>query len=325
MTLSVLVSGANGFVGKALSSALLKDGHDVTGLVRRSGTVGTGVREWLLQSDDFANIDQLWRDDIRCDVVIHLAARVHVMHDTSADPLAAYRATNVNGSLRLAKAARAAGARRFVYVSSVKAIAEASSGAPLRESDTPGPQDPYGVSKLEAEHALLNYGRESGLEVVVVRPPLVYGSGVRANFFSLMRAIAAGIPLPLGSVRARRSMVYIGNLVHALIQCAIDPRAAGQIFHVTDGYDPTVAELARLLAKPMNARAWLLPVPPSWLRLAGRLTGKSAQVDRLIGELRLDTRHIQEVLGWKPPFTLEQGLTETAAWYRAENSHARDA
>src|ERR1700754_4459314 len=126
MTLSVLVSGANGFVGKALSSALLKDGHDVTGLVRRSGTVGTGVREWLLQSDDFANIDQLWRDEIRCDVVIHLAARVHVMHDTSADPLAAYRATNVNGSLRLAKAARAAGARRFVYVSSVKAIAEAS-------------------------------------------------------------------------------------------------------------------------------------------------------------------------------------------------------
>jgi UDP-glucose 4-epimerase len=317
MSLQVLVTGANGFVGKAVSRALLQRGDGVLGAVRRAHSAAEGVREWLLDVDDFAGIEQRWPVGVGCDAAIHLAARVHVTHETVADPLAAYRATNVEGALRVAAAARRAGARRFVFVSSVKAMAEASTGRPIGEADTPAPVDPYGISKLEAERALLDYGRVSGLEIVVVRPPLVYGPGVRANFLQLMNAIARGIPLPLGAVRARRSLVFVDNLADALVHCATDPRAAGETFHVTDGRDLSVPELVRALAMQLHAPARLVPVPIGVLRMAGRLSGRSAQVDRLIGELRVDSSHIRERLGWVAPYTVEHGLLETVAWYRA--------
>jgi UDP-glucose 4-epimerase len=239
------------------------------------------------------------------------------MHETSADPLAAYRGTNVDGALRVAAAARRMGARRFVFVSSIKAVGEAGAGRPIKETDAAEPADPYGISKLEAERALLDYGRESGLEIVIVRPPLVYGPGVRANFLQLMSAIAKGVPLPLGAITARRSLVFVDNLADALVHCTTDPRAAGQIFHVTDGRDLSVAELARALARQLHVPARLIPVPVGMLRLAGRVTGRSAQIDRLIGELRLDSSHLCECLGWYPPHTVEHGLLETAAWYRS--------
>ncbi|CAB3780627.1 N-acetyl-alpha-D-glucosaminyl-diphospho-ditrans, octacis-undecaprenol 4-epimerase [Paraburkholderia ultramafica] len=317
MTQCVLITGANGFVGKAVSRALLQRGDSVVGAVRRAHTAADGVREWLLDTDDFQGIEPRWPVALHCDAVIHLAARVHVMHETVADPLPAYRATNVDGALRVAAAARRAGARRFVFVSSIKAVAERSVGRPIKETDEPAPSDPYGISKLEAERALLDYGRESGLEIVIVRPPLVYGPGVRANFLQLMGAIAKGVPLPLGAIAARRSMVFVDNLADALVHCATDPRAAGHTFHVTDGHDLSVAELARALATQLHAPLRLVPVPVGVLRLAGRLTGRSAQVDRLIGELRLDSSHICERLGWYPPYTVEHGLLETAAWYRS--------
>jgi nucleoside-diphosphate-sugar epimerase len=271
----------------------------------------------VLRTSDFADIWAHWPSSGRCDAVIHLAARVHMIQDDHADPLAAYRATNVAGTLRVAEAARAAGARRFVFVSSIKAVAEGSSDHPISELDRPAPSDPYGISKLEAERALSEYGRASGLEIAIVRPPLVYGPGVRANFLQLMRAIANGVPLPLGAVSARRSLVFVDNLADALVHCTTNPRAAGQTFHVTDGRDLSVAELARSLATQLHAPDRLLPVPVSLLRLAGRLTGRSAQVGRLIGELLLDSSHICERLGWHPPHTVEHGLLETAAWYRS--------
>ncbi|EEA00980.1 NAD-dependent epimerase/dehydratase [Burkholderia sp. H160] len=317
MSLQVLITGANGFVGQTVSRALLRRGDRVTGVVRRPQTAAEGAREWLLDTEDFAGIDQRWPVALNCDAVIHLAARVHVMHETLTDPLAAYRATNVEGSLRVAAAARRAGARRFVFVSSIKAMGEASAGRPIAETDEPAPSDAYGISKLEAERALFEYGRAAGLEVVVVRPPLVYGPGVRANFLQLMNAVAKGIPLPLGAVTARRSLVFVDNLADALVHCATDPRAAGETFHVTDGRDLSVPELARLLATQLNVPARLVPVPVGALRLAGRLTGRSAQIDRLVGELCVDSSHIRECLNWYPPHTVEHGLLETTAWYRS--------
>ncbi|WP_144144877.1 UDP-glucose 4-epimerase family protein [Paraburkholderia sp. BCC1884] len=313
----VLVSGANGFVGRALCRALLAAGHTVTGLVRRAGQLESGVSEWVDASVDFSGIDTAWPADLQVDCVVHLAARVHVMREEAADPEAAFHATNVDGALRLARAAQHHGVRRFVFVSSVKALAEADNGRPLREDDVPAPQDPYGRSKLAAEQALSNYGEAAGLDVVIVRPPLVYGPDVRANFLRLMDGIWKRVPLPLGSIDARRSLVYVDNLADALMHCALDPRAAHQCFHVADDETLTVAELAQALARHLQKSGRLLPVPPGWLHLAGRLTGRTAQVDRLVGALQLDTTHIRTLLGWQAPFSTDEGLAQTARWYRS--------
>ncbi len=313
----VVVSGANGFVGRVLCRALLDAGHRVTGLVRRSGGCIDGVTEWVDASTDYNGITHNWPAGLKADCVVHLAARVHVMHDTATDPDAAFRATNVEGTLRLAVAAQQHGVPRFVFVSSVKAVAEGDGGVPLRENAPPRPEDAYGRSKRAAEDALTRLGDDTGPEIVIVRPPLVYGPQVRANFLRLMDAVWRGVPLPLGGADAQRSMVYVGNLADALVHCATDPRAARQCFHVADNDAPTVAELVRALARHLGKPARLLPVPAAWLRMAGRLTGRSAQVDRLIGSLQVDTSHIRDVLGWQPPFSTDEGLAATADWYRS--------
>jgi UDP-glucose 4-epimerase len=316
---SVVVAGASGFVGKALCRQLLERGNAVVGLVRRPGTLPSGVQEWLLNADAFQGVGEKWPTPLQCDTVVQLAARVHMMDDACSDPLAAYRQVNVEGTMRLAQAAHRVGARRFVFISSVKAVGERSYGRPISERDQPVPPDAYGVSKLEAERALLAFGRETGMEIVVVRPPLVYGPGVRANFLSLMRAIDKGIPLPIGAITAQRSIVYVENLADAIVHCVNAPTAAGQIFNVADERDVAVSELASMLAEQLNAPRRLLPVPPALLHLAGRLAGRTAVVDRLAGELRLDCSLIREALGWLPPYTTEQGLRETAAWYRSNH------
>lgn len=313
----VLVTGANGFVGGALCRVLLQAGHSVCGLVRETGQLESGVDEWVDSQADFVGVDTGWPAALQADCVVHLAARVHVMHDTAADPDAAFHATNVEGALRVAKAAWRHGARRFVFVSSVKALAEGDAGRPLREDDSPAPQDAYGRSKLAAERALVRFGEETGLEVVIARMPLVYGPRVRANFLRLMDAIWKGVPLPLGAIGSRRSLVFVDNLADALLHCATDPRAARQTFHVADDGAFTVTELARSLGRHLQKPARLLPVPESWLRLAGRATGRSAQVDRLVGSLQLDTTHIRTVLGWQPPYSADEGLAATARWYRS--------
>ncbi|CAG4906733.1 UDP-glucose 4-epimerase family protein [Paraburkholderia saeva] len=313
----VLVSGANGFVGRALGRALVDAGHTVTGLVRLAGRCGDGVNEWVCEGTDFAGVDDAWPQALKPDCVVHLAARVHVMHDDAADPDAAFRATNVEGTLRLAAAAWQHGVRRFVFVSSIKAVAESDRGHPLREDDPAHIEDAYGRSKREAEEALIHYGEETGLDVVIVRPPLVYGPQVRANFLRLMDAIWHGMPLPLGTARARRSLVYVGNLADALVRCASDPRAAHQCFHVADSDDPTVAELAQTLGRHLQKPARLFPVPVGLLRLAGQLTRRSAHVERLIGSLQIDTTRIRSELDWNPPYSADDGLAVTARWYRS--------
>ncbi len=315
---SVLVTGANGFVGRALCCTLAHAGHEVTALVRQGGTDrADGVREWRHATADFAGLEQAWPPGYAPDCVVHLAARVHVMHDEAPDPLAAFMATNVEGTLRVARAAREQGARRMVYVSSIKAVAETDGGVPLAESTPPQPLDPYGRSKRAAEEALWRLSEETGMEIVVVRPPLVYGPGVGANFLQMMNAVSRGIPLPLGLVDARRSLVYSDNLADALMHCATDPRAANTCFHVTDGDDPSVAQLLRTLGRRLGKPARLLPVPPRLLRAAGALAGRAAQIERLTTSLQVDASRIRAQLGWYPPVSLDAGLEATARWFRA--------
>ncbi|VXC34171.1 UDP-glucose 4-epimerase [Burkholderia sp. 8Y] len=303
----IAVTGANGFVGRAVTRALIDAGKEPVGIVRQKA----GAHTVQVPSLD-AITPAVFQG---CDAVIHLAARVHVMRDAAADPLAAFRAVNVDGALATAEAARRAGATRFVFVSSIKALAEFDHGEPLKETDERHPPDAYGVSKAEAEVRLQEFGARKGLEIVIARPPLVYGPEVRANFLALMQAIAKGVPLPIGAVTARRSLVYVDNLASALVECASHPHAANQMFHVTDAEDPGVAELARRLGQHLKRPARLLPVPVSILQTAGRLTGKSAQVERLTGSLRVDSTHIRGVLGWRPPYSLDAGLAATAQWF----------
>jgi UDP-glucose 4-epimerase len=202
-------------------------------------------------------------------------------------------------------------------MSSIKALGESDPGRPFTEDDARNPPDAYGMSKAEAEVKLLEFGSRTGMEIAIVRPPLVYGPGVRANFLSMMSAIARGIPLPLGAIDARRSLVSVDNLASATIECALDPAAAGRLFHVTDGDDPSVADLARKLGERLGKPARLVPVPVGLLRGLGRLTGRTAQIDRLTGSLRLDSRRIRETLGWRAPQSLDEGLAATAAWFRS--------
>ncbi|WP_261540550.1 UDP-glucose 4-epimerase family protein [Burkholderia multivorans] len=315
-----LVTGANGFVGRVVCRRLLDAGHTVTALVRRPGSSIAGVREWVHDAADFDGLEERWPMDFAADCVIHLAARVHVMREESPDPDAVFNATNVAGSLRLAKAARVHGARRIVYASSIKAVGESDAGAPLSEAVNPTPHDAYGRSKLRAERQLMQFSASSGLDVVIVRPLLVYGPGVRANFLRMMDAVARGMPLPLGSITARRSVVYVDNLADALLQCAIDPRAAGECFHVADDDAPSVTGLLQLVGDALGRPARLIAAPPAVLRALGTLIGRRAEVDRLTGSLQLDTGRISRVLGWHPPYTTRQGLEATAAWYRSRNT-----
>jgi len=308
----VIVTGANGFVGRATCAALCDAGHDVTALVRRPGGCEPRANEQVIADDNFASLTAL----PVADVLIHLAARVHVMKDIAGDPLGEYRAVNVEGSLNVARAALRAGVKRLVYISSIKALGEAEPGRPWREDDPPAPADPYGITKLEAERTLAGFGREQGVEIVVLRPPLVYGPGVRANFEQLMRAVELGIPLPLGAVDARRSMVYVGNLADAIRFVATRSEPTNGVFHVTDGDDLSVAQMIRALAKAFNKPARLLPVPVSWLRAAGALTGRTAQVDRLTSPLRMDSTRLRIDLGWTPPTTVVDSLARTVRAFR---------
>lgn len=312
----VLVTGPNGFVGRALCRQLAETGLRVTGLVRRAGVCPPEASEWIVAGNDFADLERKWDPQLKPECVVHLAARVHVLRDSAPDAEAAFHATNVDLALRLARTAHARGVSRFVFVSSIKALGDNDHGHALREDDEPSAADAYGRSKWAAEKVLRALAAETGLDVVIVRPPLVYGPEVSANFLALLDAVWRRIPLPLGAVHARRSVVFVDNLAHALMQCCIEPAASGQCFHVADGHAPTVPELIQILGRALDRRALLLPVPPALLRLAGAITGRSQTVDRLVNDLRVDVGHIQTILGWQAPVSLEEGLTRTAHWYR---------
>ncbi len=310
--MKILVTGANGFVGQATCAALRQAGHTVLPAVR----VPYGLADEVVVGNIHAQTD--WRAALAgVDAVVHLAARVHLMDDKAADPLAQYRAVNVAGTLQLAQQAHTAGVKRFVYISSIKVNGEERACA-YTETDTPAPEDHYARSKWEAEQGLHQLAAATGLEVVILRPPLVYGPGVGANFLALMRAIARGLPLPLGAIdeqHSRRSLIFVGNLADAIACCLVHPAAAGETFLVSDDDDVATSELARRIGAALGRQARLIPVPYRLLNMLGRITKKSALVRRLTEPLTSDSQAIRRTLGWTPPFTLDKGLQATAAWF----------
>jgi nucleoside-diphosphate-sugar epimerase len=314
----VLVTGASGFVGRATCRRLEELGHPVRAAVRSADRSVDAASECVSVGE--IGPGTVWEPFVReVDVVIHLAARVHMMEDRAADPLAAFRLVNTAGTLALAEAAADAAVRRFVFVSSIKVNGEETrAGRPFTERDPPGPVDPYGQSKWEAEQALGDLSRRTGMEVCVVRPPLVYGPGVRANFLRLLQAVARGLPLPLGGLTNRRSILFVDNLADALATCAFHPAAAGETFLVADEPSLTPPELIRSLAAALGRRPRLVPVPASLMQLAGRVTGREAAVQRLCGTLEIDPTHIRTTLDWTQPFSTEAGLERTARWYRED-------
>ncbi|MDE2417536.1 MAG: SDR family oxidoreductase [Burkholderiales bacterium] len=306
----VLVTGASGFLGQALSRRLRADGYLVTALSRHAPTV---PEETWLQVKRYEDGAPLL---VAQDCVVHLAARVHVMNDGVLDPLAEFRAANVDLTILLAQQAAQAGVRRFIFISSVKVNGEETAAdRPFTAEDTPRPQDPYGVSKMEAEQALRSLAVQTGMEVVIIRPPLVYGPGVRANFGALLRVVARGVPLPFGALQNRRSLVALDNLVDLIACCVDHPKASGQTFMVSDGEDLSTPGLIRRMAQAMGKPARLFDMPVWFLRLLGKLTGKSDAIQRLCGYLQVDISKTKAVLGWKPPISVDEGLRRaTVQW-----------
>ena len=314
--MKVLVTGATGFVGGALISRLVDSGRfGVRAAVRReSGELLAGV-EQIVVGDLTPNTD--WQQAlVGVDAVVHLAARVHVMNDTASDPLSAFRQVNVAGTERLARMAATNGAKRFVYISSVKVNGEGAL-TPYSE-DASAPEDPYGISKWEAEQGLHKVAEDTGLEVVILRPPLVYGPGVKANLLSLFNIVDRGIPLPLASVSNHRSLIYVGNLVDAIVTCINHPKASNQTYLVSDGEDVSTPELIRRVAAALGRPARLFHFPPSLMGFAGKLLGKSEAVERLVSSLTIDSSKIRRELGWRPPYTMEEGLRETGEWFKRQ-------
>ena len=307
----VLLTGITGFVGQYLTKYHASSSwrYAVRSL---SGTAGQ-------DSFSVGGIDGHtdWTSllsDVR--VVVHMAARVHIMHDDCLDPLTEYRQINTEGTLNLARQAAAAAVKRFIFVSSVKVNGETTSGLqPFNESLTSQVLDPYGISKKEAEDGLRAIASETGMEVVIIRPPLVYGAGVKANFLNLMKLADTPIPLPFGAINNKRSMVYVGNLVDFIIQCIDHPSAANQTFLVCDGEDLSLRSLVMMMRTSLGRPARLVPVPAVMFRIAGRIAGKPEVVDRLVGDLQTDSSKARKLLNWVPPFTVQQGIDATIASY----------
>ena len=314
--MTVLVTGAYGFVGSALCARLRRDGVSVRGATRSVssqsddaetiaiGSISSGT-DWAVA---LKNVEQ----------VVHLVARVHVMNDKSSDPLAEFRRVNVEGTSALARQAVAAGVRRFVFLSSIKVNGEfTEQGQSFATDDVPAPEDPYGVTKYEAENLLRQIASETGMEVVIIRPPLVYGPGVRANFESMMRWLARRVPLPLAAVaQNRRSLLALDNLVDLIVTCLHHPAAANQTFLVSDGEDLSTAQLLKRLGDAMGQPASVFYLPPALLKLGATVLNRPGIYQRLCGSLQLDISKTRRLLGWTPPVSVDEGLRRTAEGFR---------
>jgi nucleoside-diphosphate-sugar epimerase len=302
----VLVTGANGFVGNALCCHLVALGHQVVPAVRQPN----GIANERIVHDKVS-----WKVALEgCDSVIHLAARAHVMQDREPDPLQAFRANNVNLTIKLANQAVEAGVRRFVFMSTIKVNGEETApGCNFTPDDSPAPEDPYAISKWEAEQGLLKIAQITQLELVIIRPPLVYGPGAKGNFATLLGAVQSGLPLPLGAVHNLRSLVALDNLVDFIILCTTHPQASNQTFMVSDGHDLSTAELVQGLARAARVPSRLLPIPIGILKGAAALLGKSDAAQRLCGNLQVDVSKARRLLGWVPPVSVDEGLRRAAA------------
>ena len=311
--MNLLITGANGFVGSALIKKVAKQSVFSVNAALRDASLVFPVGVKLFQSDDLgANYD--WSTALRrVDVVIHTAACTQTIDDGTEETLAMFRRVNVEGTLKLARQAVVAGIKRFIFISSIKVNGETTPfEQPYTADDLPNPADLYGVSKLEAEQGLQQLASETGMEVVIIRPPLVYGYGVKANFHSMMCWLAKGIPLPLGAIHNKRSLVALDNLVDLIVTCIDHPAAANQIFLVADGEDLSTPDLLRRMAVAMEKPLYLIPVPVRGLELGASLFGKREIFRRLCGSLQVDISKTQQLLDWKPPTSVDQGLEKTA-------------
>lgn len=318
MSLKVLVTGANGFVGEALILRLLQYGNyrpiaAVRGQTRLLGLCPIQPFD-LLDEDPTLVLEGI-------QVIVHAAARVHIMSEQAEDPLTDFRRINVEGTLRLARRAVLSGVKRFIFLSSIKVNGESTHpGKPFNADDKPCPVDPYSVSKLEAELALMQLGRDSGMEVVIIRPSLVYGPGVKANFRSMMDWIDKGVPLPFGGIRNQRSLVSISNLVSLIVTCLDHPAAANQVFLASDGVDLSTTQLLRLLSKALGRSAYLISIPAPLLTIAASLLGRRAVAQRLCGSLTVDIKKNREILGWFPSVDMDKVMLQTAKYYKDEKA-----
>ena len=309
--LKVLITGSNGFVGSNLVKYLEPSGCEVVRIYRQVPDALKKEKNYFSVGD--INEHTQWKNALKgVDCVVHLAARVHVMKENVADPLAAFRSVNTDGTLNLARQAVEAGVKRFVYLSSIKVNGEQTGSIPFSETDHAAPQEPYAQSKYEAEQHLLDLSKQTGLEIVIIRPPLVYGPGVKGNFSTMMSWIAKGIPLPFGAINNKRSLLALDNLVSFIDCCIMHPVAANEIFLISDGEDVSTTELLQKVAKAMGLKITLVPVPVSWMRFTAKLLGKQAVADRLFASLQVDSTKAQKLLGWQPVISMNGQLKKMA-------------
>ena len=304
--MNVLVSGSNGFVGGAVLKFLYANEFRVKGLVRRKPDFLYDAVEQI--ECDLSKCDSFPSGlFINVDVVIHCAARAHIIKDNVSDPLTEYRRVNVDGSINLARQAAIAGVKRFIFLSSIGVNGNINT-KPFTEKDTPAPAELYAQTKWEAEQALWDVQRETGMELVIIRPPLVYGPSAPGNFGSLIRWVGTGIPLPLGAIKNQRSLVALDNLVDLIITCIDHPSAANQVFLAGDGQDLSTTELLQKVAFAMDKPSRLIPVPKSLLMFGAMLLGKRAVAQRLLGSLQVDISKARDLLGWEPPISVQEGI-----------------
>ncbi|SEI23465.1 UDP-glucose 4-epimerase family protein [Pseudomonas asplenii] len=308
----ILVTGATGFVGSALVNELLRSNENiVVALVRRADV--KLPKDVLVSEVSGAELDCSAVKLSEVNAIVHCAARVHVMNDASNDPLREFRKVNVKFTLDLASRAAEQGVKRFIYISSIKVNGEETApGCIYRADDPPAPIDSYGISKMEAEEGLRALGKKTGMEIVIIRPVLVYGPGVKANFRSMMKVLKSGVPLPLGLIKNKRSLVSLDNLVDLIITCIDHPAASNQTFLASDGDDVSTPRLLTLMGQALGRPPRLVPVPTFFLEAVASLLGKKETLRRLVGSLQVDISKANELLGWRPVLSLEDGLKKTA-------------
>lgn len=309
--MSILITGNTGLVGQQLIKTLLKIGYEIVGVGRRQSNISV-LDSYSYHSIDDFSAELSWREVLEgVDIVIHTIARVHIMDEKMTNPIDAYRACNTDATLNLAKQAAEVGVKRFIFLSSIKANGEVTEpGIPFTEEDSYVPTDPYGLSKYEAERGLLELSKQTGMEVVIIRPPLIYGPGVKANFANMMKWVKKGVPLPLGAVNNLRSLVALDNLIDFVELCVTHPKAANEIFLISDGEDVSTTALLNKVARAYNKKAALLPIPTSLMTFVAKLLGKSAITDRLFGSLQVDNSKARELLGWAPVISMDEQLVK---------------